>query len=259
MNEQIADMFSMKGRVALVTGAASGMGEQFARTLARAGAKVICAARRKERLDALAADIQATGADALAVSIDIASLDSIQNGFDTAEQAFGTVDSLINCAGQLMFGSLPDVPDVGWDNMMRVNLDGTMRMTREFSVRLIAQKKPGSIINITSITGIGVMSQVSAYGVVKAGLNHLTRYTAADLLPHRIRCNAIAPGYFHTEMSQDVFATEAGKAIEKGLPYGRAGNVKELDGAMLLLASEAGSFINGAILPVDSGQHIRMI
>ena len=258
MNTEISDLFSMKGRVALVTGAASGMGAQFARTLSRAGAKVICAARRKDRLDALAGEINAGGGEAASVAIDIGSLDSISSGFDAAEQAVGTIDTLVNCAGQLMFAPLPDMTDDGWSNLMRVNLDGTMRMSQEFSRRLIAARKAGSIVNITSITGIGVMSQVAAYGVAKAGLNHLTRYTAAEMLPHGIRCNAIAPGYFHTEMSQDVLATDAGKAIEAALPYGRVGRVHELDGALLLLASDAGSFINGAILPVDAGQHVRM-
>lgn len=258
MSQEIAALFSMKGRVAMVTGAASGMGERFARTLAKAGAKVICAARRKQRLDTLAAEINAAGGQALAVQLDIADVDSIRSGFDASERAFGAVDTLINCAGQLLFATMQQMPDEGWDNIIKVNLDGTMRMSREFSQRLIAREKPGSIVNITSITGIGVMSQLAAYGIVKAGLNHLTRYTAIDLLPHRIRCNAIAPGYFHSEMSRDVFATDAGKALQAGLPYGRAGNVEELDGALLLLASEAGSFINGAVLPVDAAHHVKL-
>jgi NAD(P)-dependent dehydrogenase (short-subunit alcohol dehydrogenase family) len=257
MNE-VAELFSMKGRVALVTGAASGMGERFAQVLARAGAKVVCAARRKDRLETLAEKIRARGGQAVPVAVDIGDADSIRAGFDAAEEAFGTVDVLVNCAGQLLFATVPQMPDEGWNNVMNVNLNGTMRMTREFSQRLIAAKKPGRIVNITSITGMGVMSQLAAYGVVKAALNHLTRYTATDLLAHGIRCNAIAPGYFHSEMSRDVFATEAGKAIQANLPFGRAGNVEELDGALLLLASDAGSFINGAVLPVDAGHHIQL-
>lgn len=258
MSNSIAELFSLKGRVALVTGAASGMGERFAQTLAQAGAKVICAARRKDRLESLAARIRSRGGEAAAVAIDIGDVASIETGFDAAEKAFGTVDVLVNCAGQLLFAPLPQMPDEGWDNVINVNLNGTMRMTREFAQRLIAAKKPGRIVNITSITGMGVMSQLAAYGVVKAALNHLTRYTATDLLAHGIRCNAIAPGYFHSEMSQDVFATDAGKAIQAALPFGRAGNVEELDGALLLLASDAGSFINGAVLPVDAGHHIQL-
>lgn len=255
---EIDQLFSMKGKVALVTGAASGMGEQFAQTLAKAGAKVICAARRLDRLEALAAKIKAAGGQAVPVAVDIGDVDSIRAGFDAAERAFGTVDTLINCAGQLLFATVPQMPDEGWENVMNVNLNGTMRMTREFSQRLIAKQQRGRIVNITSITGMGVMSQLAAYGVVKAALNQLTRYTAIDLLAHGIRCNAIAPGYFHSEMSQDVFATDAGKAIQAGLPYGRAGNVEELNGALLLLSSEAGSFINGAVLPVDAGHHVQL-
>lgn len=258
MSMDIAATFSMQGKVALVTGAASGMGERFSQVLAKAGAKVVCAARRKERLDVLAAEIKAAGGQAAAVHMDIGKVDSIRAGFDAAEHAFGTVDVLVNCAGQLLFATVDQMPDEGWDNIVNVNLNGTLRTTREFSQRLIAKKSPGRIVNITSITGLGVMGQLAAYGVVKAALNHLTRYTATDLLPHGIRCNAIAPGYFHSEMSRDVFATDAGKAIQAGLPYGRAGNVEELDGALLLLASEAGSFINGAVLPVDAGHHIQL-
>ena len=254
----IEELFSMKGKVALVTGAASGMGERFAQTLAKAGAKVICAARRVDRIEQVAAAINAAGGHAVAVSIDIGNADSIKRGFEQAQHAFGLIDVLINNAGQLNFESLPNISDEGWDNLVNVNLTGTMRMTQEFARRLIAAKKPGAIVNISSITGMGVMRGVAPYGCVKAAVNHLTRQTAADLLDHGIRCNAIAPGYFHTEMSQDVFATDVGKAIEAGLPTKRAGRVHELDGALLLLASDASSFINGAILPVDAA-HVVLL
>ena len=257
MNE-IAELFSMKGKVALVTGAASGMGERFAHTLAKAGAKVICAARRVERIEKVAAAINASGGQAAAVPIDIASRDSVASGFEAASKAFGLIDVLINNAGQLSFESIPNIDEDSWQNLIDVNVTGTMRMTQEFSRRLIAAGKPGSIVNITSITGMGVMRGVTPYGCVKAALNHLTKQTAADLLDHGIRCNAIAPGYFHTEMSADVFATDVGKAIAAALPPKRAGRVEELDGALLLLASNAASYINGAVLPVDAG-HVVLL
>lgn len=257
MNE-IAELFSMKGKVALVTGAASGMGERFAHTLAKAGAKVICAARRVDRIEKVAAAINRAGGQAVAVPIDITGRDSVIAGFEAAAQAFGLIDVLINNAGQLSFESIPNIDEDSWQNLIDVNMTGTLRMTQEFSRRLIAAKQPGVIVNISSITGMGVMRGLTPYGCVKAALNHLTKQTAADLLDHGIRCNAIAPGYFHTEMSADVFATDAGKAIQAGLPPKRAGNVEELDGAPLLLASGASSYINGAVLPVDAA-HVVLL
>jgi NAD(P)-dependent dehydrogenase (short-subunit alcohol dehydrogenase family) len=257
MNE-IAELFSMTGRVAMVTGAASGMGERFAHTLSRAGARVICAARRKERVDRVAAEIRAAGGEALALALDIGDVAAIHQGFDTAAQAFGAIDVLVNNAGQLDFGTVPTISDESWDRLLQVNLSGTLRMTREFAQRLIAAGKPGAIVNISSITGMQVMRQVSGYGIIKAAVNQLTRQAAVDLFEHRIRCNAIAPGYFHTEMSEGVFATEAGKAIEADLPLKRAGRVEELDGALLLLASEAGAHINGVVLPVDAGHVVQL-
>lgn len=257
MNE-ISELFSMQGRVALVTGAASGMGERFAQVLARAGARVICAARRTDRIEAVAAAIRAAGGAAAAVKMDIASRQSVEAGFVAAEQAFGLIDVLINNAGQLSFESIPNIDEDSWQNLIDVNLTGTMRLTQAFSRRLIAAGKPGNIVNISSITGMGVMRGLTPYGSVKAAVNHLTKQTAADLLDHGIRCNAIAPGYFHTEMSADVFATDAGKAIQAGLPPKRAGRVEELDGALLLLASNASSYINGAVLPVDAG-HVVLL
>lgn len=248
----------MKGKVALVTGAASGMGERFAHTLAKAGAKVICAARRVDRIEKVAAAINRAGGHAAAVPIDIANRGSVTSGFEAASKVFGVIDVLINNAGQLSFESIPNIDEDSWQNLINVNMTGTLRMTQEFSRRLIAAKQPGVIVNVSSITGMGVMRGVAPYGCVKAAVNHLTRQTAADLLDHGIRCNAIAPGYFHTEMSADVFATDAGKAIQAGLPPKRAGRVEELDGALLLLASGASSYINGAVLPVDAA-HVVLL
>ena len=257
MND-IAELFSMTGRVALVTGAASGMGERFAHVLAKAGAKVICAARRADRIEQVAAAIRDAGGQASAVQVDIADRQSVESGFEAASKHFGLIDVLINNAGQLSFESLPNIDEDSWQNLINVNMTGTMRMTQVFSRRLIVAGKPGVIVNISSITGMGVMRGVAPYGCVKAAVNHLTRQTAADLLDHGIRCNAIAPGYFHTEMSADVFATDTGKAVQAGLPLKRAGNVEELDGALLLLASNASTYINGVILPVDAGHVVLM-
>lgn len=254
----VEKLFSMHGKVALVTGAASGMGERFAHTLADAGATVICAARRTDRIDAVAASINKAGGKAIALQLDIGSSASVEAVFDAAEKQVGTVNVLINAAAQLDFGVFPAISDEGWANLLNVNLTGTMRMARAFTERLIKTGATGSIVNITSVTGMQVMSGVATYGSIKAAINHLTKQIARDLFDKGIRCNAIAPGYFQTEMVSGYFETDAGKADIARLPPKRQGRVEELDGALLLLASDAGSYINGVVLPVDAGQVIQL-
>ncbi|MCK9284176.1 MAG: SDR family oxidoreductase [Rhodocyclaceae bacterium] len=251
-------LFSMAGRVALVTGAGTGMGARFARTLAGAGAKVVCAARRADKIEATAEAIRTAGGQAVAVSLDIASSDSVRSAFDAAEKAFGRVDTLINNAGQIVFSPFPQVDDNDWNNLINVNFTGNMRMSREFTNRLLAAKQGGAIVNVTSVTGIQVLRNVPAYGSIKAALNQFTRQVAADLFGTGIRCNAIAPGYFSTDMVDWYFETEQGKAEVDRLPSKRVGRVEELDGAVLLLASDAGSFINGVVLPVDAGHSVLL-
>lgn len=253
------DRFSMQGRIALVTGASSGMGRHFVKTLAQAGAKVICAARRKDSIETIAAEIRSEGGQAAAIELDIGSTDSVTRAFDEAEKAFGApVDALVNNAGQIVFAPFPDISDEQWGNIINVNLSGCMRMSREFSKRLIAAGKPGSIVNITSITGQQTKPYLSIYGTAKAGLIHFTKQLAIDLLPHNIRANSIAPGYFRTEMVDWYFDSPEGKLEVENLPAKRVGNLEELDGPLLLLASDAGSYLNGVILPVDYGHVVRI-
>jgi len=255
----ISEKFSLKGRVALVTGAGSGMGSHFAETLSNAGAKVVCAARRVDKIESVAQKVRDAGGEAVAIELDIGDTQSVTNGFNQAEEAFGQpVDVLINNAGQIIFAPFPDIEDEQWNNLMNVNLTGTMRMTREFSKRLIAAGKPGSIVNITSITGQQTKAMLSIYGTAKAGLIHFTKQAAIDLLPHNIRVNSIAPGYFRTEMVDWYFDSPEGQAEVENLPAKRVGNLDELDGPLLLLASDAGSYMNGAIVPVDYGHVIRI-
>lgn len=252
------ELFTNEGKVALVTGSGSGMGVAFAHALAKSGAKVICAARRVENIESVAADIVAAGGEAVALALDIGDSESVSNVFEQASEIYGGVDILVNNAGQIQFKPFPDVEDEEWNNLVNVNLTGTMRMSREFSKRGIAQGKTGSIVNITSITGMQTLKNVPCYGSVKAALNQLTKQIAADLFGTGIRCNAIAPGYFMTEMVDWYFETEQGKAEVARLPSQRIGDVKELEGALLLLCSEASSFINGAVLPVDYGHNIML-
>jgi NAD(P)-dependent dehydrogenase (short-subunit alcohol dehydrogenase family) len=255
---QIEKLFSLKGKVALVTGAGSGMGRRFASTLSDAGAKVICVARQLDRLEKVVAEIRDAGGEAVAIDGDVGSTAGVEQLFDRAEKAYGRVNVLVNSAAQLDFGLFPDIKDENWENLINVNLSGIMRTCRSFSVRLIKAGEKGAIVNITSIIGTQVMLGVPTYGTLKAAANQLTRSMARDMFPHGIRCNAIAPGYFKTEMVSGYFDTDAGKADIQLHPMKRLGRVEELDGALLLLASDASGYINGAILSVDGGQVIQL-
>lgn len=256
----IEKLFSLQGKIALVTGAGTGMGRRFAATLADAGATVICAARDKARIESVAAGIVKAGGKAHGLDVDIGSTDSVEKLFDRAEKiAGGRVNVLVNSAAQIDFGLFPGVTDESWNNLLNVNFTGTMRTCRTFCRRLAAAGEGGAIVNVTSVTGEQVMAGIPIYGSIKAGLNHLTKSIARDTFGQGIRCNAIAPGYFQTEMVGPYFETEAGKADIARLPLKRVGDVKELDGALLLLASDAGSYINGHVLSVDAGQVIQLL
>ena len=252
------ERFSLVGRTALVTGAGSGMGRHFVRTLSEAGARVVCAARRKDSIESSAKAVRDNGGQAVAIELDIGNTASVTRAFDEAEKAFGTIDILVNNAGQIVFAPFPDITDEQWENLFNVNVQGSMRMAREFSKRLIAAKKPGCIVNITSITGQLTKPYLSIYGSAKAALIQFTKQLAIDLLPHNIRANSIAPGYFRTEMVDWYFDSPEGKLEVDNLPAKRVGRLEELDGPLLLLISEAGSYLNGVILPVDYGHVIRI-
>jgi len=252
------DRFSLQGRTVLVTGASSGMGRHFVDTLADAGARVICAARRKDSVEEAAHAIRERGGQAFAVALDIGNTASVTQAFDAAEKAFGTVDVLVNNAGQIVFAPFPDITDEQWENLFNVNVTGSMRMAREFSKRLIAAGKPGNIVNITSITGQLTKPYLSIYGSAKAALIQFTKQLAIDLLPHNIRANSIAPGYFRTSMVDWYFDSPEGKLEVENLPAKRVGRLEELDGPLLLLTSEAGSYLNGVVLPVDYGHVVRI-
>ena len=252
------ERFSLVGKTALVTGASSGMGRHFVQTLSEAGARVVCAARRKDSIEASAKTVRDNGGQAVAIELDIGNTASVTRAFDEAEKAFGTIDILVNNAGQIVFAPFPDITDEQWENLFNVNVAGSMRMAREFSRRLIAAKKPGCIVNITSITGQLSKPYLSIYGSAKAALIQFTKQLAIDLLPHNIRANSIAPGYFRTEMVDWYFDSPEGKIEVENLPAKRVGRLEELDGPLLLLTSEAGSYLNGVILPVDYGHVVRI-
>jgi NAD(P)-dependent dehydrogenase (short-subunit alcohol dehydrogenase family) len=258
MNAAPSTLFSLSGRVALVTGASSGFGEHFATVLARAGAKVACVARRRDRVEALAGTLRDSGAQAVGCVMDVTDPGSVQAGFDAVEATLGTVDVLVNNAGLSAPAPFPQMSDEQWGSVLDVNLTAPYRVSREMCRRLIAEGQPGSIIHIASILGHLAKAMFLNYGTTKGALINLTQGMALDLLPHRIRVNAIAPGYFPTEMTNPFFETDAGRKEIAALPPGRLGRLEELDGPLLLLASEASSYMSGSVLTVDYGHSVRL-
>jgi len=253
-----ADLFDLTGKVALVTGASSGLGARFAAVLADAGAAVVLVARRADRLAALEADIAKAGGKALAVAADVRDRAAMARAFDAAEQAFGTVDVLVNNAGVVHADRVVELSEAEWRRVLGTNLDAVLFSSQEAARRLINEEKGGAIVNISSVLGFGVSKGVAAYAVAKAGVIQLTRSLALELAGRGIRANAIAPGWITTEINREYLASERGAAIVKDIPLGRFGEERDLDGVLLLLASDAGRFMTGATVVVDGGQMVAL-
>ncbi len=249
-----AEMFSLKGRVALVTGASSGLGVQFARALAENGAALALVARRADRLKSLKDEIENKGGKAVAIEADVTDRAAMTRAFDAAEKALGTVTILVNNAGIAHGGRAVEMPPEEWRKVLSTNLDAVFFWAQEAARRMLAAKKQGAIVNIASVLGLAVAKGAVAYATAKAGVVQVTKALAVELAFKGVRVNAIAPGWFVTEMNDDYLASEAGTAIKREIPMGRFGNAGDLDGALLLLASDAGSYITGAIIVVDGGQ-----
>jgi NAD(P)-dependent dehydrogenase (short-subunit alcohol dehydrogenase family) len=243
--------FSLQNRRVLITGASSGLGHGIAKGLAEAGAEIIACARREEKLHALVEEIRAAGGVAHAVAMDVADRSSVNAAYDRAEALSGTPDIIINNAGVADPKNFLKIDDASRDFVMGTNFNGVWNVAQEGAARMVAAGLQGSIINIASVLAIMAQSGQTTYCASKAAVAHLTQAMSLDLMRHGIRVNAIAPGWFLTEMNQDFFATDAGKAYIQRMPAKRLGNIDELVGPVILLASEAGSFINGTVLPVD--------
>lgn len=253
-------LFSLNDRTVLVTGASSGIGAHLAETACQAGARVVIGARRLERLDELAARLREQGGDVLAVPMDVSCRESVESAFDQAQASFGVVDVLINNAGVGLEKRFMETNEEDWRTLFDTNLDGVWRVAQCTAQRLAKVERPGSIINIASILGLRVSQKLSAYCASKAAVAQLTRAMALELARYRIRVNAIAPGYYHTEINDALFTTQAGlDYIQQKVPMRRLGQLHELDGPMLLLASAAGSFMTGEVLAVDGGQLVNSL
>jgi NAD(P)-dependent dehydrogenase (short-subunit alcohol dehydrogenase family) len=254
-----SDRFTLEGRRALVTGASSGLGRHFARTLAEAGAVVVVAARSVDKLAATVAEIEATGGRASALRLDVTDLASVKAGFDRIEAEGGVADVIVNNAGLAVSRPLLEQTEADWDSVLDTNLKGAWLVAQEGARRLVAAKRGGSIVNIASITGERVAGAVAPYCTSKAGVIHLTRAMALELARHGVRVNALAPGYVQTELNRDFLASEAGERLRARIPQRRFGRADELDGPLLLLASDAGTYITGSVVFADGGHLVSSL
>jgi len=246
----------LSGKTALVTGASSGLGAHFARTLGRAGARVGLLARSEGKLRALADALVAEGVEAAVFPADVTDRAALDKAVAAADAALGGIDILVNNAGIARTVRFLDMSEEDWAAVLEVDLNGVWR-TGQAVARVMAMRgRGGSIVNIASVLGLLVQPTQANYATAKAGVLHLTRSMARELAREGIRVNAIAPGYFQTEMNFDFFGSDAGVALLKKLLPRRLGRLEELDGPLLLLASDAGSFMTGTTLIVDGGTHL---
>jgi len=255
----MSDLFDVSKEIILVTGASQGLGRQFARVLSAHGAAVALAARQTAKLKSLEEEIRAKGGRAAAVAMDVTDTASIATAIDAAEAALGPITVLINNAGIAVEKLAIEQTEGDWDAVIGANLKGAYFAATEIARRMIARKQEGNIVNVASVLGFGVVKFVSSYAISKAGIVQATKALALELAANNIRVNALAPGYIETDINRDFLASPAGKAIAGRIPAGRFGQPDDLDGALLLLASEAGRYINGAVIPVDGGHLVSAL
>lgn len=247
--------FDLSGKTALVTGASSGLGEHFARCLGAAGAAVVLAARRADRLKVLQAELAAKDVTASAIDLDVTSSESIAAALESA----GHIDIVVNNAGISIVKPALEMPEQDWDSVVDTNLRGAWLMAQGAARRWVAAKKPGVIVNIASILGLRTIGQVAPYNASKAGLIHLTRALAMEWARYDIRINAICPGYIETEMNSAFWKTPGGQKLIDRIPQRRIGKPEHLDGALLLLSSDAGEFMTGSVITVDGGHTVSSL
>ncbi len=253
-------LFDLGGQCAIVTGASGGLGRHFALTLARAGAKVALAARRMEKLQELADEIAGFDGRAIPVRLDVTDSESIRDAVAAAETELGPITILVNNSGTVARKPIFEHDEADWDKVVGTNLKGAWLMALEVSRHMVRLGHGGSIINISSILGYDrVSAQVPEYCASKAGLVQLTKSMATELARHDIRVNAIAPGYIETDLNREYLQSEQGQKLINRIPQRRAGSPKDLDGVLLLLASDASSFMTGSVITIDGGHSVASV
>jgi len=254
--------FDLQGRTALVTGGFSGLGEHFGRVLAAHGARVALLGRRIELgREAAAAIGAAVGRpqQVRAYQGDVQDVDSVRRAFAQVGAELGVPAIVVNNAGTVARAPSIELADAAWRDVVDVNLSGWFRVAQAAEREMLAAGQRGSIVNIASILGLRVRPQVAAYAATKAGVVHLTKLLALEWAEHGIRVNAIAPGYFETDINRDLLRSPAGQAIVSRIPQQRVGQLPELDGPLLLLASDASAYMTGAVIPVDGGHLVSSL
>lgn len=241
------------GKRVLVTGASSGLGAHFARLLAGKGVLVAAAARRTERLQDLARECEGLPGKVVPLALDVSSVTAIEAGVAEAAKLLGGLDVLVNNAGVGETEAALSVSEAQWDAQLDVNLKGCF-FAAQAAAKLMAERDGGgAIVNIASILGERVAGKVAPYAISKAGLIQMTKALALEWARHAIRVNALAPGYIVTDINREFFAGDAGEALKKRIPMRRAGELDDLDGPLLLLCSDAGRYMTGAVVAVDGG------
>ena len=251
----------LAGRVAFITGASGGLGAQFARTLARAGAAVVLASRRIEKLKELRAEIEAAGGDAHVVELDVTDHDSIKSAVAHAETQVGSIDILVNNSGVSTTQRLQDVTEDDYDFVFGTNVKGAFFVAQEIAKRMLARAigaAPGTytggrIVNIASMAGLRVLPQIGVYCMSKAAVVQMTRAMALEWGKFGINVNAICPGYIDTELNHQHWNTESGRKLVQMLPRKRLGQAQDLDSVLVMLCAKESHFINGAVIAADDG------
>ena len=254
----INKLFNLEGKTALVTGAGSGIGQEIAKTLYDAGANLALAARRKEKLEETKSILNNKSQNVEVFSLDVTNEDSIKNCLTDINKELPSIDILVNNAGMTVVGTLDNNEQDEWDNVINTNLRGPWALSK-FWLKSILEKnqKNGVVLNVSSITGEAVQKGNGIYAISKAALSHMTRQMALEWAKYNVRVNAIAPGYFRTDINSDFLDSEMSAPMIKRIPFRRPGNISELQGPILLLASDAGSYMTGSTLVVDGGHLVR--
>ena len=253
---EVNQLFDLSEKVVLVTGASLGLGAHFAQTLAAAGANLILGARQKDKLDKLKARLESI-TSVMSVELDVSDTNSVDAAVKAAVEKFGRIDVLVNNAGVAHPQKFVDMSEYAWNEVLDVNLTGVWRVAQKVSRQMLTQENGGCIVNIASVLGLTVQSQQANYCAAKAGVVQLTKSMALELGRKGVRVNSISPGYFKTKMNQDFLESERGKEYVNALFPKRLGQLNELNGALFLLASDAGSYINGTNITVDGGTILK--